>query len=506
MGKKNKEIIISVDEYEIRVAILEDRKLVEYYAEEKDKRRIVGNIYLGKVKDVLPGMEAAFIDIGLDRNAFLFIDEAIALNGEESGSKRRAKIQQLVKPEQDILVQVIREPVDKKGARLTANLSLPGRKLVLMPYSKSVGISKKISEKERERLHGICSRIRPKDTGIIARTAAVGATEKELASDLDYLNKLWNSLNRRNEKSSPPSLIYNELDLANRTVRDIFNDSFSSLTVDDEIKYEDMNSLMSKTSPDLMIKFKLFKNEHRLFEDYDIEAQLESALSRKVWLRSGGYIAIDRTEALTSIDVNTAKNIGSQSLEKTIFKNNLEAVDEIVMQLRLRDIGGIIVIDFIDMQEQKHKEAVFKAFNNALESDRTKSRVIEISKLGLVEMTRKSTSKGVQAYFYEKCPTCNGTGHTVSLRRATLSVLRKITRALNEGDENEVLYCKVAPDVLGHIQTDHVQAIKNLENRFKKRIKLESDKDSSLTSLKVLRKKNGKDISERVGAEGSKNG
>ena len=485
---------------------MENRNLVEYYAEETGKRRIVGNIYLGRVKDVLPGMEAAFVDIGLERNAFLFIDEALAVSGDETTTKRSAKIQHILKPEQEIMVQVIREPVDKKGARLTANLSLPGRKLVLMPYSKSLGISKKINDKERERLHGICSRIRPKDIGLIARTAAVGSTEKELADDLGYLNKLWMSLRKRREKSSPPSLIYNELDLANRMVRDIFNDSFTALTVDDELKYDDMNNLMSKTSPNLKSKFKLSDNKHRLFEEYEIESQLESALSRKVWLKSGGYIGIDRTEALTSIDVNTAKNVGSHSLEKTIFKNNLEAVDEIARQLRLRDIGGIIVIDFIDMQEEKHKAAIFKAFNEALSDDRTKSRVIEISKLGLVEMTRKSTSKGVQAYFYETCPGCGGTGHAVSLHRASLSVLRKMTRALAEGEENEALFFKIAPNVVDHIRTDHGSAVKTLENKYNKKIELEGDEGSSLTSVKILRKRVGNNTEERIEAKDSKTG
>lgn len=484
MKKRQKEILVSVDEFEIRAALLDERRLVEYYAEEIDQRSIVGNIYLGQVKDILPGMEAAFIDIGLERNAFLFIDDLISADADIEGSGSNPKIQNLLKVNQKIMVQIAREPVEKKGARVSAQLSLPGRKLVLMPYGKSVGVSKKLPNGERERLHDICQKIKPDNQGLIVRTAAESATTEELTNDLNYLSKLWHSLTKRREKSVAPALIYNELDLANRIIRDVFGPDYARLQVDDEEKYQDIITLVDKTIPELEERIYLYGGTVPLFERYEIDSQLETALSRRVWLRSGGYIAIDSTEALTSIDVNTAKNIGTKSLEETIFKNNLEAAEEIVRQLRLRDIGGIIVIDFIDMQQPGHREAVFDAFNRSLESDRKKSRVIEISKLGLVEMTRKSTSKGVQAYFYDKCLTCGGTGLIVSVHRAGLTVLRKMKRSIkNDGFDAYVF--DVSPEVKMNLESDHLESIETLKKKFGKQIIIREDKTMKPMALKV---------------------
>lgn len=484
---KRKEILISIDEAEIRAAMLEDRQLVEYYVEENDKRRIVGNIYLGKVKDILPGMDSAFVDIGLEKNAFLFINEVlIPEEGLESPSVS-PKIQHILKPNQELLIQVTREPVGTKGARVTAQLALPGRKLVLLPFSKTLGVSKRLDQGERERLHKIGAKLKLTGMGLIMRTASEGAKDEELKIDLEYLKKLWHAITKRAEKSHSPSMVYSELDLANKIVRDVFNTELDALWVDSEEKYRDILSLVSKTSPELKPKVKLYSEAMPLFEKYNIESQLESALERQVWLRSGGYIAIDRTEALTSIDVNTAKFVGSRSLDQTILKTNLEAADEIVRQLRLRDIGGIIVIDFIDMQNPAHREAVFSAFNRALAADRTKSRVIEISKIGLVEMTRKNISDGVQAHFYEKCSVCKGTGQVVSLHRASVEAIRKIQLKAKQVKE-EALAFELPPTVADQLQGNGSRHLKNIAKITGKHIFIYSNAAADISSV-VLAKR-----------------
>ena len=486
--EKERMILISINDFEIRVALMEGLRLVEYYVEDIDKRRIVGNIYLGRVKDILPGMQSAFIDIGIERNAFLFINDVLVPeNGNANKSKAMPKIQNLLNKNQEIMVQVTREAVEKKGARVTTQLSLPGRKLVLLPYSGSLGISKRLEQSERERLHGICKSLKPKKMGLIVRTAAENATVEELKNDLDYLQSLWRAITKRRENSSSPQIVYFELDLASRIVRDFFNDSFNKLIIDSKVKYNDIQSLVRKINPELKSKVKLYKGSVPLFDKYDVEAQLETALDRKVWLKSGGYIAIDPTEALTSIDVNTAKFIGSSSLAKTILKTNLEAADEIVNQLRLRDIGGIIVIDFIDMKSSKDRSSVYKAFNRALMSDRTKSRVIEISKLGLVEMTRKNVSAGIKAHYFEKCQYCQGKGRVFSRRRTKIKALNKI-RSIAKKSRVEALLFQLPPNIMEEFENNNQRLLKKIEAESGKRIYFNSDHNLEVDSVNLLKK------------------
>jgi ribonuclease G len=447
---KHKEILVSVDEFETRVAILEDRQLVEFYIEEADRPRVGGNIYLGRIKDILPGMEASFVDIGLERNAFLFVNEVLVPEAEFDSPPQ--EIQKLLKTGQEVVVQVLKEPVGTKGARVTAQPALAGRKSVLLPMSRFIGVSKRLETAERTRLHELAEKIRPAEMGIIVRTAAEGAGEEELAGDIDFLVQLWKDISERAKGLRAPALVYKEMDLAERIIRDVLSADYARLTVDSPEKKKEIVALVQTMAPELKDRVRLYQGKIPLFSKHNIESQVETALKRRVWLRSGGYIAIDKIEALTGIDVNTAKYTGGRNLEQTIYRTNLEAAVEIARQLRLRDIGGIIVVDFIDMQEPAHREALFEAFSKALSEDRTKSRVIEISRLGLLEMTRKNMSAGVQAHYYESCGVC-GTGKVLSRRRAAIEAYRKIKKVVLVHASKAFVF-KVAPDVAEAIEQE----------------------------------------------------
>jgi len=461
---KHKEILVSTDEFETRVAILEDRALVEFYIEDVNRPRVAGNIYMGRIKDILPGMEASFVDIGLDRNAFLFVDEVLVPEAEFEPPPH--KIQKLLKAGQDIVVQVLKEPVGSKGARVTAQLALAGRKVVLLPMGRFIGVSKRLETEERSRLHEIAEKLCPDDMGVIVRTAAKNASDEEIANDIKYLIDVWESIAGRIKKASPPAVVYTELDLPGRIIRDVFSEDYDRLIVDSPEMKAGISTLVARMSPSLKGKIKLHQGKLPLFDKHNIGSQLDTALKRRVWLRSGGYIAIDRTEALTGIDVNTAKYTGGANLEHTIFKTNMEAAAEIVRQLRLRDIGGIIVIDFIDMQEAAHREAVFAEFNKGLEADRSKSRVSEISRLGLLEMTRKNLSEGLQAHFFEACPVC-GTGRSLSRKRAAIEAYRHIRHTVIVRDAQAYVF-KTAPDVAETLETE--AWLKRLMDRHGKHI------------------------------------
>jgi ribonuclease G len=421
-----RDLMISVDDFETRAAVLEDRSLVEIYMERREAPSIVGNIYLGRVKDILPGMQAAFIDIGIGRNAFLYVDEIVYSKGSEDEAV--PPIQHLLKPGQDILVQVIKEPMDAKGARVTTQITLPGRYLVLLPYSDFVGASRRLPDEERQRLKEVCEEIKPRGKGLIARTAAEGATLTELREDVKKLLLHWRKINRKVKGANPVQLIYQEPQLALRIVRDQFSDDFGRLIIDDKNDHESIIDFLKSIDPALSERVELYTDRLPLFDKYNINQDIENAMKRKVWLRSGGYISIDHTEALTAIDVNTGKYVGKTTLEQTIFKTNMEAAEEVVRQLRLRDIGGIIVIDFIDMQDQTNRDEVFRVLNAALAADRTKTRVIEISRLGLVEMTRKNVSQGLLEFQAELCPHCHGLGVVLSDTTIGAQVYRQIKK------------------------------------------------------------------------------
>ena len=371
-----------------QVAIVEDGTLVETYVARQAKRSLVGNIYLGKVQNVLRGMEAAFVDIGQPRNAVLYIGEVVTVTDEDVEGDANPRIDQVLQSGQSVLVQVTKDPMGAKGARLTTEVSLAGRYLVLVPRGSGYGISRRLDDDERQRLREIAKRIRPDGYGLIVRTAAEAVDEDELTKDLARLVRLWEEIDARAAKASAPHEIYVEPDLVIRVVRDVFSKDHERLVIEDRETYERVTSYLSAVAPELVEKVSLHQGDEPLFAAENVLDQLRKALERKVWLPSGGYIVIDRAEALTVIDVNTGRYVGKTSLEDTVVKTNLEAAAEVVRQLRLRDIGGIIIIDFIDMLLARNRELVLKAFRDELLRDKTKTQVIGISPLGLVEMTR----------------------------------------------------------------------------------------------------------------------
>ena len=395
----------------IQVAVLEGRSLVEHYVSRPadSTTAIDGNIYLGKVQNVLPGMEAAFVDIGTPKNGVLYRDDVVFDETEIEG--RRPKIERLLRNGQSVVVQVTKNPIGTKGARLTQEVSLAGRFVVMIPGQPGTyGISKRLSDDERKRLRKILDEIRPSDAGLIVRTAAEGASADELHRDMRRLMAQWDEISKRAAKSRPPVLLHQEPDLAIRVIREEFNKEYRGVVIDDPALYEEVLRYVEAITPELADRVELYDEDLPIFERFHVHEQLHKALDRKVWLPSGGSIIIERTEALTVIDVNTAKNVGRSNLEETVFNNNLEAAEEVARQLRLRDIGGIIVIDFIDMEIRKNREEVVRKFKEALARDKTRTQVFEISELGLVEMTRKRISEGLVEAFSTTCPNCEGRG------------------------------------------------------------------------------------------------
>ena len=401
-----------------QVAVLEGRSLIEHYVSRPadDISQIHGNIYLGRVQNVLPGMEAAFVDIGTPKNAVLYRGDVQYDKEDVDTPAGDARIEQILHSKQMILCQVTKNPIGAKGARLTQEVSLPGRFVVLIPNSKTYGISKRLTDAERRRLRGILDRVKPAEHGVILRTAAEHATEQELTADMTRLLDEWARIEAAQKKSSGPTLLYREPELAVRVIREEFNADYRGVMIDDRALYEEVKSYVSDFNPELADRVTYYDRETEglsLFENQHVHEQLHKALDRKVWLPSGGSLIIEHTEALTVIDVNTGKNVGTNNLEQTVFQNNLEAAQEVAHQLRLRDIGGIIVIDFIDMEIKDNRKKVVESFRQALSRDKTRTQVFDISELGLVEMTRKRIGEGLITAFAGECPECSGRGMKV---------------------------------------------------------------------------------------------
>ena len=402
-----------------QVAVLEGRSLIEHYLSrpQDDATEIDGNVYLGRVQNVLPGMEAAFVDIGTPKNAVLYRgdvrydrDDMEDSRGPTPPSSKR--IEELLRPGQTVLCQVTKNPIGTKGARLTQEVSLPGRFVVLIPNSDTYGISKRLPDDERRRLRRILDEVRPEGHGLIVRTAAETATADELRRDVGRLLGQWEDIDSRAKRTKAPALLYREPDVAVRIIREEFSRQYRGVVIDSPEMYADVRDYVASISPELADRVELYDQADPLpiFERHHVHEQLHKALDRKVWLPSGGSLIIERTEALTVIDVNTGKNVGTSNLEETVYRNNLEAAEEVARQLRLRDIGGIIVIDFIDMEIRANRENVMAAFRSALARDKTRTQVFDLSELGLVEMTRKRIGEGLLASFTEMCPTCAGRG------------------------------------------------------------------------------------------------
>jgi ribonuclease E len=398
-----------------QIAVLEGRSLIEFYVArpQDDVGQIHGNIYLGRVQNVLPGMEAAFVDIGTPKNAVLYRgDVQYDAEDVESGAGP-ARIEQILKVRQSIVCQVTKNPIGAKGARLTQEVSLPGRFVVLIPNSTTYGISKRLGDDERQRLRAVLDVVKPDRHGLIVRTAAEGATREELERDVLRLLGQWEAIEAKATRANAPALLYSEPDMAVRVIREEFNNTYRGIVIDDPDLFEEVRDYVASITPELADRVEyhdLGAEPLSLFERHHVHEQLHKALDRKVWLPSGGSLIIERTEALTVIDVNTGRNVGTSSLEETVYRNNLEAAEEVARQLRLRDIGGIIVIDFIDMEIRGNREEVIRVFRDALARDKTRTQVFDISELGLVEMTRKRIGEGLIESLSTVCPTCEGRG------------------------------------------------------------------------------------------------
>jgi len=545
------EIVINAAREETRVAVLENRVLTELYIDRRKDQGIVGNVYKGRVVKVLPGMQAAFVDIGQEKAAFLYVDditthmddyshfleeteektdepsepaegsegpegaesaeaagaepplavqsEPVAEGAEvpnvaeetperespeaETRPRPRPKprrggnraIEGLIQEGQEIMVQVTKEPMGTKGPRVTMYISLPGRYLVFMPNVNHVGVSRRIGrDDERGRLKDLIYRLRKPGTGYIVRTVSEGMTEDEVRADMAFLELVWMNTLKKKESSAAPALLHNDLDLIFRTIRDLFTHKVDRLIVDAKPDYERIKEFVHTFMPDLSPRVELYDREEPLFDNLEIELEISKALGRKVWLKSGGYIVIDHTEALTVIDVNTGRFVGKRHLEDTILKTNLEAVKEIAYQLRLRNIGGLIVIDFIDMERERNRDKVYNLFQEALSKDRAKSRILRISELGLVEMSRERTREDLLRILCEPCSYCEGRSYTKSAATVCYELFREI-RKIGSSPKNKKIIIGVHPDVANLLYDEERQSIDELEREFHKKVIIKAD-------------------------------
>ncbi len=530
-GQLKKQVLVSVDRGETRVALLEATgtvaarkpstgaprrrrrsgnpaagyRVAELYLERRGARSIVGNIYLGRVDNVLAGLEAAFVDIGLEKNGFLHVDE-IVLPGVEAprrgrtGARDTRQITDMLKPGQEIVVQVVKDPLKTKGARLSMDLTIAGRYMVYAPYGEGVGVSRRLDDKERERLRKEAAKLDLKDSGAIIRTAAEGAKRADLERELVYLFKLNEVLQKRVAETTGPALVFQEADLSVRVVRDIYSVEFERAIVDDEKQHHRLVSFFSRTAPELVEHVELWDDERPLFEAFGVDNAFESTLARRVDLPSGGYLMIDYAEALTVIDVNSGSFIGrgkGAKLEDTITKINLEAAEEVVRQLRLRDIGGIIVIDFIDMERARNRDAVLKTLRKSLDEDRTKTFVVEISPLGLVEMTRQNVTEGVREIMTRPCPTCDGEGVIKSEETIAIEFERRM-REIAAASDAEALLLQMNPRVSAEFTSDGGRVLHQIEAETGKWFHFEGSEGLPLDHLAVLMESDRERVLERA--------
>jgi len=492
-----KEIILNCTGYETRIAVLEDRELTELYVEHVDDRSIAGNIYKGKVIRIVPGIQAAFVDIGIERAAFLYVanpcDEIprewdFCTNGDEasieypSGDHPR----DIPKEGQEILVQVSKEPLRTKGARVTTHISLPGRALVLMPTSRHIGVSRRITDEgERERLRETMERVCPEGYGCIARTASEGKQEAELTGVCEYLSKLWDTIRETERRTSIPGLVHRELGMTLRAVRDLYTEDVERIVIDSEEEYRKTIDFIDRFMPSLKYSIDLYRETVPIFDHFGIEPDIGKILNKKVWLRSGGYIIIEETEALCAIDVNTGKYVGKKEMEETILKTNMEAVKEIAHQLRIRNIGGIIIIDFIDMTSETNRKKVFNALTAEMEKDRSKTNIQEISEIGLIEMTRQRRRKSLSDTICEACPYCSGRGRIKSRRSVCYEIFREVEREAACGSA-KALCVVVHPDVAKLLLEDENASLKNLERRVDRRVQIEADNGFHRENFEII--------------------
>jgi ribonuclease G len=476
-------------------------RVAELYIERRGRRSIVGNIYKGRVDNVLAGMEAAFVDIGLEKNGFLHVDEIVApeVKNQRRGRGRRGgpRISDLLKTGQEVVVQATKDPLGTKGARLTMEISIPGRYLVYVPDGEGIGVSRRLPDSERERLRRLASKLKLDGGGLIIRTSAHGGRKTDMERELDYLFSLHQVLQKRVQASTAPAMVFQEADLPVRVVRDVFSKEFERAIIDNEKQHHRVKSFFERTAPDLAERVELYKAHEPLFERWNVEEVFQSTLDRRVDVPAGGYLMIDKAEALTVIDVNTGSYTGRGrgSLEDTITKVNLQAVDEIVRQLRLRDIGGIIVIDFIDMASSRNREQVLRALRKALEDDRTRTYVVEISPLGLVEMTRQNVTEGVREIMTKPCPTCSGEGVVLSEETIAIDVERRL-RELES--KNEAFLVQVHPRVAAILIGGGGKPLQELEEETSKHFHFEGSESIPLDTFRITAEGTREEIERRA--------
>ncbi|MGO1368007.1 Rne/Rng family ribonuclease [Senegalia sp. (in: firmicutes)] len=490
-------IIIDVGTYEDRVAVLEADELIEVFHEKKDENKVQGNVYKGRVVNVLKGMQAAFVDIGLSKNAFLYIKDALPKEQYINGvDYKNLSINDLVKQGDELIVQVIKEPYDSKGPRVTTHISLPGRYLVLMPYNTYVGVSRKINkENERQRLKDLANELKPEDMGLILRTASIDKSVDELKIDINYLVDLYSKIMAEENVGSSPRLIYKDLDLPKRTIRDIFTKKIDEVLINNKEKYDEILKLVKVISPNLKDRINYLEDSD-LFSELSINLQIESAIEKKVWLQSGGYLVIDETEALTSIDVNTGKFVGSIDLKDTVFKTNIEAAKEIAKQLRLRNIGGIIIIDFIDMFNSGEEDELIELLKRELKKDRIKTTVIGMTGLGLVEMTRKKSRNKLSTQVLSTCKCCKGTGKIKSTGFLLTKIEKEVKRVKNHTSSSAVLF-ELNSYKFEDIIKNHEKAINSIEENNDIKIFFKENNDLNIDEIKNKKMGRVKDLIDK---------
>jgi ribonuclease G len=494
------ELIINVTSLETRVALLENGDLAELHIERESDKGITGNIYKGKVSRVLPGMQAAFVDIGLARSAFLYVGDVYKNDKEfesmisnpqndpedlplsqDTDALPRSKpfflIEDMLTEGQEVLVQVVKEPLGSKGPRISSLISLPGRHLVYMPMMKHIGISRRIeNEEERTRLREIVLKIKPADAGFIIRTASEGSSEEELSMDMDFLFRVWQNIQKRMGNAPVPSLIHEDLSVALRAIRDLYSKDVQRVIVDSRKTYDSIVDFIETFMPQLKYSVEYFDSDEPIFDSYGIEVEISRALGKRIWLKSGGYIVIEETEALTAIDVNTGRYVGKGNPEDTIFKTNLEALKEIAYQIRLRNLGGIIIIDFIDMEKESDRDKILQAFKESLSKDRAKSNILSISELGLIEMTRKRVRDNLSRKMSEPCSYCEGRGSIRSIPSLCYDILRAIRRE-SMNNLGTKMMVQVHQDVATFLYDEERNGIEELERQIKKKIIIKINDD-----------------------------
>lgn len=496
-----KEILINVEPQEKRVAIVESKVLEEFFVERIGVRQLVGNIYKGRISSVVPAVKAAFVNLGLDKNGYLYLADVVGIGVETDAFERdemdelysaravgpQQSIEQLLKKGQEVLVQITKEPFGTKGARLTTHITLPGRYLVLLPFDRHLGISRRISdEKERARLREILSQLDiPSEMGVIIRTAGIGRSKRDISRDLKYLLSLWRKIKLAASRKPSPSILHEEFDLVLRVARDYLTEDIDKLVIDSRDDYRRIHHFLSAVAPYLRSKAELYEGDIPLFDRKLIEKEIEKIFERKVYLKSGGYVVIEPTEGLVAIDVNSGKFTEKRNLEETAYATNMEAAKEIARQIRLRDLGGIIVIDFIDMVQAGHRRKVFEALLEALKRDKAKTDVSPLSELCLVEMTRQRMRRSLESVSFRECPYCLGKGLIKSVPTISIQALRRVKKFLKESKKRQVAL-HVHPEVASRLFNEDRPAIESIERAFKGRVIVKADPLLHIEDIKVI--------------------